>query len=532
MAAAKKKPFPLSLVRDLTRTMKKGLVKSAGRVDFVRLLQHISESEAGRPWLDLFSQMPPAWEKAPEITEHAAELTARQLGDEGHPVDPAVIQRNLESIGVRYDRQIHIYGCAAVCTLMNGFFWQQDPSHCFVSPDRREVAHIELLQQHRDQGLGVVYLINHSSHLDEFLLASVMAQHGLSLPLFAAGDNMMAIASLAKVLWISSYVVRRRGADRAYMASLFNYCRAVAECGEQQGIFLEAWAGGARSRDGSLRYPRRLVTLRGALAGEREVVIQPVACSFSIVPEDLPLAARKGAPGLDSGHGGDEHPGPGPGPSPLLDVAQRAKPLRPGLCDPAPAPPALRATRGPRRRPPGPRSGRVRGPDRHQRHRPLQEGHGQPAHRPGPGAGPGASGAADLMEATRTELEGMAAYHRETFDQEPDLEDFIRDNPPGKGGGRRTAHPQAPRGALAPAARREQAAHGALAQGPGLLRHPRRPPHLLPHRGPERGGGRGRGLGLCPGLAFGLAHAGGQALSQRLADHLRPPAGANRPVGL
>ena len=34
-----------------------------------------------------------------------------------------------------------------------------------------------------------------------------------------------------------------------------------------------------------------------------------------------------------------------------------------------------------------------------------------------------------LVEATRAELDGLSGYHRETFGQEPDLEDFIRENP-------------------------------------------------------------------------------------------------------
>ena len=114
MSPPKKKPFPLSLGKDLTRALQKGLIKSVGRVDFVRLLKHISESEAGRPWLDFFSAMPPAWDNAPEIIDHAAELTHRQLESEGLTPDPQSIRRNLESIGVRYDHQIHIYGASSM----------------------------------------------------------------------------------------------------------------------------------------------------------------------------------------------------------------------------------------------------------------------------------------------------------------------------------------------------------------------------------------------------------------------------------
>jgi glycerol-3-phosphate dehydrogenase len=64
--------------------------------------------------------------------------------------------------------------------------------------------------------------------------------------------------------------------------------------GKQQGIFLEAWSGGARTRDGSLRYPRRLVTLQGALAAENEVLVQPVVLSYSSLPEDISLSENSG----------------------------------------------------------------------------------------------------------------------------------------------------------------------------------------------------------------------------------------------
>ncbi|MBU2546914.1 MAG: hypothetical protein KKB20_00760, partial [Proteobacteria bacterium] len=65
--------------------------------------------------------------------------------------------------------------------------------------------------------------------------------------------------------------------------------------GKMQGIFLEAWSGGARTRDGSLRYPRRLVTLQGALATEKDLLVQPVGLSYSALPEDLSLSQRAGA---------------------------------------------------------------------------------------------------------------------------------------------------------------------------------------------------------------------------------------------
>ncbi len=42
-----------------------------------------------------------------------------------------------------------------------------------------------------------------------------------------------------------------------------------------------------------MRFPKQLVTLRGAIDTTKDIVIQPVAVSYAVVPEDLPLSSRK-----------------------------------------------------------------------------------------------------------------------------------------------------------------------------------------------------------------------------------------------
>lgn len=284
-----------SLGRRLKKSFIRKIASAAEHFDFVGLLRRISNSEAGRPWLERFQDIPNDWPNQAELDALTVRLTMEQLESEGEPATKAQIEELVAEVTHAYDHEIHILGSTAVTTLMNGLFDQADPTRPFVSADGRDLAHLDELKEYRKQGLGVVYLVNHSSHLDEFLGAVQAMCVGLGLPLFAAGQNMMAIKSLEKVLRIGSYIVLRRGASRQALSALFNFCRAVSEIGNQQAIFLEAWHGGARSRDGSLRYPRRLVTLRGALATEKDVVVQPVAVSYSAVPEDLSLAARKGA---------------------------------------------------------------------------------------------------------------------------------------------------------------------------------------------------------------------------------------------
>ncbi|MCB2187447.1 MAG: 1-acyl-sn-glycerol-3-phosphate acyltransferase [Deltaproteobacteria bacterium] len=295
--AASPRPRKKSLTKKFSRSFSRNVVKTANRIDFIKLLHRIADSESGQPWAERFADMPPSWpeELQERIIQTARELTLTQLAAEGEPGNPAQVAKFVDQIRCRYELEILRTAAVAVMTVYNGLFDSPDPVRPFTSPDGRDTAHLELLRQYQAQGLGVVYLVNHSSHMDEFLTDGVLLNNDLPLPLFAAGDNMMAVGSLAKVLINGSYVVQRRGASRQALASLYNYCRAISECGGTQGIFLEAWHGGARSRDGSLRYPRRLVTLRGALDVSGDVVVQPVAVSYSVVPEDLPLADRKGA---------------------------------------------------------------------------------------------------------------------------------------------------------------------------------------------------------------------------------------------
>ncbi|MCG8615192.1 MAG: 1-acyl-sn-glycerol-3-phosphate acyltransferase [Desulfobacterales bacterium] len=266
---------------------------AVNNVDFVNLINKIAHSKTGTPHLERYRSLPKDWTNTEEISALAVDLTMDQLTGEKAPVERGELEDLIKEIEIRYDRDLHIRAAAAVRVMFDHLFDHENPELPFTSPDGRELEHVETLRQYREQGLGVLYLINHNSHLDEFIFNSLMQDLGLGLPVFAAGQNMMAIESIAKVLMTGSYVVLRKGASRHQMAALYNYCRSLSIQGAQQGIFLEAWRGGARTRDGSLRYPKRLVAVRGAIDTDRDLVIQPVALSYSVVPEDLMMCARK-----------------------------------------------------------------------------------------------------------------------------------------------------------------------------------------------------------------------------------------------
>jgi len=283
-----------SMPKKLKKLYSRTLVNTFDRVDFLGLARFFANSESARRIREKFKDLPPAWDNQDQLSELAIDLLIQQTAQNGDPIDPQTAAQLIDEIRVRYDSQQHIWAATAIATLFDYLFDLDDPDYPFTSKDKRELAHVDQLQAHMAAGKGVVYLVNHSTHFDEFIIDMLWQHARLGLPLFAAGQNMMRIKSLGKLLNLGLYVVLRQGANRHQMAALYNYCRAISEIGGQQGIFLEAWAGGARTKDGSLRYPRRLVTLRGALDVSDDVVVQPIALSYSVVPEDLPLCARGG----------------------------------------------------------------------------------------------------------------------------------------------------------------------------------------------------------------------------------------------
>jgi glycerol-3-phosphate dehydrogenase len=280
--------------RDLKRWARKPLQAAVNRIDFVKIFRDLAELEPGRTQTEKKGPPKPAFADQEDIILHTVELTKSEMAAKGQRVSEQEIEEYARSISCKYDLDLHTAGRAGAYNGLLHLFDHQDPDRIFLSKDRRELKHFDTLRKAREDGVGVIYLVNHSTHFDEFIADVVLDQLDIELPLFAAGSNMMVTPSVESVLMIGSYLIIRRGATKTYLATLWNYCRSLSDLGKQQGIFLEAWSGGARTRDGSLRYPRRLVTLQGALAGEKDVLVQPVVISYAAVPEDQGLSERAG----------------------------------------------------------------------------------------------------------------------------------------------------------------------------------------------------------------------------------------------
>jgi glycerol-3-phosphate dehydrogenase len=274
------------------------------RFDVVRFMENLARLEPGAGYAARTGPVIPAFDDQAEVARLAVDLAERSLAGRGEPVGRRELEAQAAIISCRYDAGIHQMLRSSAINIVTGLFGAGSESleRLFLSQDARELANLPRLREARREGRGVVYLINHSSHWDEFIFDAFLDIHGLGLPLFAAGQNMMATPSLGKLLMIGSYVILRTGASRAYLSTLFHYCQALGERGKSQGIFLEAWSGGARTRDGSLRYPRRLIALQGSLAARNDTFVQPVVISYSRIPEDQGLSEGRSLASWLNGH--------------------------------------------------------------------------------------------------------------------------------------------------------------------------------------------------------------------------------------
>jgi glycerol-3-phosphate O-acyltransferase len=274
------------------------------RINLVRFMENLARREPGASYAARTGPIAPAFADQAEVARLAVNLAERALAERGEPVGRRELEAQADLISCRYDAEIHQMLRSSTVNIVTWLFGDggQDLENLFLSRDSRELANLSRLREARREGRGVVYLINHSSHWDEFIFDVFLDIRGLGLPLFAAGQNMMATPSLGKLLMIGSYVILRAGASRAYISTLFHFCQALGEMGKSQGIFLEAWSGGARTRDGSLRYPRRLIALQGALAARNDTFVQPVVLSYSRVPEDQGLSEGRSLASWLNGH--------------------------------------------------------------------------------------------------------------------------------------------------------------------------------------------------------------------------------------
>lgn len=137
-----------------------------------------------------------------------------------------------------------------------------------------------------EDGVGVVYLPTHKSHIDYLVLSYISALYGLPIPVIAAGDNLNIPVVGALFRYSGAFFMRRSlGDDTLYRAVLEGYLEEVLKSGSTLEFFIE----GGRSRDGTIlppKYGLLNVILEAVKMGRlKDVLLVPIAVDYEHCPE-------------------------------------------------------------------------------------------------------------------------------------------------------------------------------------------------------------------------------------------------------
>jgi glycerol-3-phosphate O-acyltransferase len=160
----------------------------------------------------------------------------------------------------------------------------QHPLYPLLRKVTRIAEHIDRAIEATDRG-HVVFVSNHKSHLDWLVEPIVLDDHGIRLPLMAAGINLFggALGLLHKHV-TGAIPIRRDSKDPVYLATLKAY---VAEILKRRDVLY--YAEGGRSYRGEFKSPKTGL-LQAALGSDRSrLCVLPMAVSYDIVLEEKML---------------------------------------------------------------------------------------------------------------------------------------------------------------------------------------------------------------------------------------------------
>lgn len=163
----------------------------------------------------------------------------------------------------------------------------QHPLYPILRKVTRVPEHIERAIDATERG-HVVYVSNHKSHLDWLVEPIVLDDHGIRLPLMAAGINLFggALGLLHKHI-TGAIPIRRENKDPVYLATLKAY---VAEILKRHDVLY--YAEGGRSYGGELKSSKTGL-LQAALGSDRSALfVLPMAVSYDIVLEEKMLVRQ------------------------------------------------------------------------------------------------------------------------------------------------------------------------------------------------------------------------------------------------
>ncbi|XP_062522970.1 glycerol-3-phosphate acyltransferase 1, mitochondrial-like [Corticium candelabrum] len=150
---------------------------------------------------------------------------------------------------------------------------------------------MEMVERAAKQGVPIIYLPMHKSHLDYHMLTFTAFCHNLKTPHVAAGDNLNTWGLSLLLRCLGGFFIRRKledangHRDPIYNTILQEYIQCLLKQGEHIEFFLE----GCRSRSGKVLRPKcgLLSMVVDAVADDiiPDVFIVPVSCGYDKIAE-------------------------------------------------------------------------------------------------------------------------------------------------------------------------------------------------------------------------------------------------------
>ena len=211
--------------------------------------------------------------------------------------DRTLIEQLVRDTLPAYDPEIHARWRTVLYYLLCHLFDHTGLHEPFIETEA-DMAPLEALQA---ESRSLVWAPNHTSNIDDPLVAAVCDQNGFGLPHFAAGANLMGAPFVERAMKSVNCLKILRKFDSASVAEAYKQvlaltCRGLTQREEDFIVFVEANnRSGARTRNGTLRLPDRLRVIEGIVDAEADAVMVPMAVSYSRVPEARKMVTGQGS---------------------------------------------------------------------------------------------------------------------------------------------------------------------------------------------------------------------------------------------
>eukprot|EP01114_Cavostelium_apophysatum_P020927 TRINITY_DN7157_c0_g1_i1.p1 TRINITY_DN7157_c0_g1~~TRINITY_DN7157_c0_g1_i1.p1 ORF type:complete len:731 (+),score=200.79 TRINITY_DN7157_c0_g1_i1:88-2280(+) len=156
-----------------------------------------------------------------------------------------------------------------------------------IHVSQKEIQRVkEAAAKAQQEGVSLVLLPTHKSHVDYLVMSYLFLMCDLSLPFIAAGDNLM-MPIVGEMLRSSgAFFIRRKfDDDKLYRAIFDSYIRTILMKGYNMEFFIE----GGRSRTGKLLPPKMgvlSILVEGCLSGSiKDAYLVPVSIGYDKVIE-------------------------------------------------------------------------------------------------------------------------------------------------------------------------------------------------------------------------------------------------------